>query len=141
MEKLTRIKDWDRRLAAVTTRHIKTPSQWGESDCILKVADAVEAVTGNDLARTMRGKYHTELGAAKLLKKRKCDNVEQLLDKYFEPVGRLMAQRGDVVAVDQGDAIAAGYVTEYGVAVASPSGLAFIPQTSPSIRKAYKVGR
>lgn len=141
MQALKRVSDWDRRLAKVTETHLKTPSVWGESDCLLKVADAIEAVTGLDLAVTVRGKYKTELGAAKLLLKRKYENVEAVFDDYFEPVGRLMAQRGDVVTIEEDGAIAAGYVTNYGVAVATPGGIAFRPQTSPNIRKAYKVGR
>lgn len=142
MKKHVRVKDWDRRLAAVTARHLNTPSEWGASDCIMKVAEAVEAVIGEDMARLYRGKYSTEIGAAKILRKKGCANVEELLAKKFKPVGRLMAQRGDVVSIDTQDGqVAAGYVTEYGVAVATPSGIVFHPQTSPAIRKAFKVGR
>lgn len=141
MEKLTRLPDWDRRLAATLTDHIRTPSEWGKMDCILRAADAVMAVTGTDLAEDYRGKYSNEIGAAKLLKKLKCENVEQLIQKYFEPVGRLKAQRGDLVTVEDDGVIAVGYVTEYGVAVSSPTGTSFRPQTSPTIRSAYKVGR
>lgn len=141
MKHLTRVKDWDRRLAAVTSKHITTPGVWGESDCLLKVADAVEAVTGEDLAASIRGAYSTEAGAAKFMRRRKCENVEQVLEQFFEPTGRLTAQRGDVVSIEQDGEIAAGFVTEYGVAVPTPSGTVFRAQTSPTIRKAFKVGR
>ncbi|MBX3580842.1 MAG: hypothetical protein KF810_02960 [Rhizobiaceae bacterium] len=141
MTSLTRLPDWQLRLAAVTTRCLETPSEWGSSDCILKAADAVEAVTGVDLAAEFRGAYSTETGAAKILRQRGCENVEQLLDQMFEPVGRLMAQRGDLVSIEEDGAIAAGFVTEYGVCVATPRGSAFRPQTSLAIRKAYRVGR
>lgn len=138
---MERVHEWDRRLAEVTSRHLQTPSSWGESDCLLKVADAIEAVTGIDLAGSIRGKYKTEAGAAKLLRKRGHTNVESLLEELFDPVGRLLAQRGDVVTIEQDGQIAAGYVTEYGVIVATPTGSAFRPQTDQSIRKAFKVGR
>lgn len=141
MKNLTRLPDWDRRLAAVTERHMQTPSVMGESDCLLKVADAVEAVTGFDPAAKQRGKYNSAQGAAKVMRRMKCANAEEVLAKMFEPVGRLLAQRGDVVSIEEDGEIAAGYVTNYGIAVATPAGIAFRPQTSPSIRKAFKVGR
>ena len=141
MKKLTRLPDWDRRLAAVTARHMQTRPVWGQSDCLLRVADAVEAVTGEDLAAEIRGKYSSEIGAAKQLRKKKCDDVWQLLSKYFQPVGRLMAQRGDIVIIEQDGEIAAGFVTEYGVAITTPHGTMFRDQTDPSIRAALKVGR
>lgn len=141
MKKLTRLPDWDRRLAEVTARHLTTPAVWGESDCLLRVADAIEAVTGEDLAKAIRGKYSTELGAAKLLKRKKCDDVGQLLARHFEPCGRLMARRGDIMIVEQDGVIAAGFVTEYGVAVTSPRGTVFRPQTDATMKAALKVGR
>lgn len=135
---MSRLNDWDRRLARVTEKHMRMPGVWGESDCLLTVADAVEAVTGKDHAAKVRGKYSTPLGAAKLMKRRKCDTVEDVLAKLFQPVGRLMAQRGDVgtVELDNGE-IAAGYVTEYGVAVKGERGLRFVPQTA--LRTAFRV--
>lgn len=136
-----RLPDWDRRMAVVATRHMREPQEWGKSDCITRVADIVEALTGFDPAADIRGKYTTPEGAAKLMRRRKCDNVEQLLEKYFEPVGRLKAQRGDLVTVEDDGVIAAAYVTEYGVAVSTARGTFFRPQTSDSIRKAFKVGR
>jgi hypothetical protein len=133
--------DWDKRFALVVAEHIRTPQAWGSSDCITRVSDVVLALTGFDPAEKIRGKYSTGVGAAKLLNRRNCDNVEQLLDKYFEPVGKLKAQRGDLVTVEDDGVIAAAYVTEYGVAVSTERGTFFRPQTSDSIRKAYKVGR
>lgn len=139
MKKLERLENWDQRLALVTARLIRTPSVWGESDCLLKVCDAIEAVTGEDLAADIRGQYSTEAGAARLMRKRKAKNVEDVLAQFFEPVGRLLAQRGDVFAIEEDGQIAAGYITEYGAAVATPHGLAFRPQMA--IKTAFKVGR
>ena len=68
------------------------PGTWGVADCLLTVADAVEAVTGVDLAAKVRGTYSSELGAAKLMRRRKCADVEAVLAKLFPPVGRLMPQ-------------------------------------------------
>lgn len=135
---MTRHPDWVKRLNRVTEKHMRLPGVWGTSDCILTVADAVEAVTGKDMAARVRGTYSTPAGAAKLIRRRKCADVEQVLAKYFKETGRLMALRGDVASVmlDDGQ-LAAGYVTEYGVAVKGERGLRFVPQTL--IRKAFEV--
>lgn len=135
---MPRLPDWDRRLARVTEKHLRMPGVWGESDCLLTVADAIEAVTGKDHAAKVRGKYSTPAGAAKLMKRRKCDTVEDVLAKLFPETGRLLARRGDVGTVELDDgSIAAGYVTEYGVAVKGERGLRFVPQTM--LRKAFRV--
>lgn len=138
MLKLTRLPDWDRRLARATERHLKTPGVWGESDCLLTVADAVEAVTGVDPAEKVRGKYTTAQGAAKVMRRRKAETVKDVLAKLFPGVGRLMAQRGDLCVVERAGMLCAGYITEYGAAVKDERGLTFLPQTQ--IVAAFKVG-
>lgn len=138
MLKLNRLPDWERRLALVTERHLDTPGAWGVADCLLTVADAVDAVTGTDPAAKIRGTYSSELGAAKLMRRRKCTDVEAVLAKLFAPVGRLMAQRGDVGVVERDGELAAGFITERGLAVKVETGLTFYPQTE--IKSAFKVG-
>lgn len=142
MKKITveRVNDWDQRLAAVTSRHLRTASVWGESDCLLKVADAIEAVIGVDPAAGIRGKYKTEAGAAKLMRKRGFETVEDVIASMFDQTeGKLMAQRGDICIIEENGEIAAGYMTEYGAAIATPSGSAF--RSPMEIARAYKVGR
>ncbi len=138
MLKLTRLPDWERRLARVVERHLDTPAEWGVSDCLLTVADVVEAVTGTDPAANERGTYSTEAGAAKVMRRRKCADVEAVLAKLFPPVGRLSASRGDVGVIDRDGELVAGFVTERGFAVKDEAGLVFFPQTA--IRSAFKVG-
>lgn len=134
-----RLPDWDFRLAEVTTKHMTLPGQWGTSDCLITVADAIRAVLGVDLAQTIRGKYTTEIGAAKLLKRRKYQTVEDALADRFPIIGRLSALRGDVGVYERQGVLCAGYVTEYGFAVKAEHGLEFVPQTD--IKTAFRVGR
>lgn len=134
-----RLPDWDIRLAAVTSKHMALAGQWGVSDCLITVADAVRAVLGVDLAQTIRGKYKTEIGAAKLLKRRGYDTVEDALADRFAPVNRFSAQRGDVGVYERQGVFCAGYVTEYGFAVKTEHGLEFVPVTD--IKTAFRVGR
>lgn len=94
---------------------------------------------GVDLAQTIRGKYKTEIGAAKIMKRRGYQSVEDALADRFPPVARLKAQRGDVGVYERQGVICAGYVTEYGFAVKAEHGLEFVPQTD--IKAAFQVGR
>ncbi|RVD13791.1 MAG: hypothetical protein EOS73_15980 [Mesorhizobium sp.] len=137
MLELTRLPDWDRRLARLVNQHKSIPGVWGVSDCLLTVADAVEAITGTDPAADIRGKYKTEAGAARILRKRGFGDVEMALASLFRPVGRLMAQRGDIGVVENG-VLCAGFVTDLGFAVKTEAGLSFVSQMN--IKSAFKVG-
>lgn len=138
MKQQPRLPDWDRRLARVTEKHLAVPGEWGVSDCLLTAMDAVEAVTGIDPAAKVRGTYSTEQGAAKGLRRRKVTDVEQMLAKLFATMPRLKARRGDLCVVERNGQLCAGYICEYGAAVKTDRGLAFVPQTE--IRSAFRVG-
>ncbi len=130
--------EWEKRLVAVTEAHINTPLVWGKSDCLLTVADAVEAVTGNDPAKDIRGKYKSKTGAYRLIKSRGFDSLIVILADRFEEVPASLAQRGDVgVFVNENGDQAAGYFCEYGFAVKGEDGLRFLPRTMAE--RAFKV--
>ncbi|MBZ9985661.1 hypothetical protein LB572_00975 [Mesorhizobium sp. BH1-1-5] len=135
---LTRLPDWDRRLARVVNRHISLPGEWGVADCLLTFADAVEAVTGTDPAASIRGSYKTARGALGLIKRKGFDDVEAVLASLFPPVGRLLAQRGDGGIVERDGMLAAGFICDRGFAMKVETGLLFLPQTE--IKSAFKVG-
>lgn len=138
---LTRVPDWDRALPLVVERHMALPGEWGVSDCLLTAGDAIEAVTGVDILAEFRGRYSTEIGAARLMRKHGCENVDDVFRVFFSlpPVGRLMAQRGDVGTVMQGGQLTAGFMTERGFAAKGEHGLVFHDITE--IVAAFKVGR
>lgn len=137
---MTRLPDWDRRLALVTEKHMRLPGEWGVSDCLLTAADAIEAVTGNDVMAKWRGRYKTETGAARMLRREGCETVDDAMRLVFglKPKGRLMAQRGDVGTMMRGDEIVAGYFCEHGFAAKGEGGLVFHPVTD--VLAAYEVG-
>ena len=136
---MIRLPDWDRRLARVTEKHLRLPGEWGVSDCGLTVGEAVEAVTGVNPLAEFIGRYSTEAGAARIMKRKGWANMEDVLASFFGPVNRLKAQRGDVGVVMQGGALTACYITEYGAAAKEPDGLIFHPQTE--LVRAFMVGR
>lgn len=78
-----------------------TPFEWGVNDCCLFPADALKVLTGIDHASEFRGKYDSELGAAKALKKFGAGDLESTLtQKFGQPIAPLSAMRGDVALID-----------------------------------------
>ncbi|TPK19188.1 hypothetical protein [Mesorhizobium sp. B2-5-12] len=137
---LTRLPDWDRRLARLVSSITDAPGVWGESDCLLTAAAGIEAITGEDIMAPWRGRYTTEVGAARLMRKEGCENVEDVLGKFFglPTIGRLLARRGDVAVVEQGGVLCAGFVCDRGFLARTETGRTFLPQTA--IKTAFRVG-
>ncbi len=125
--------DWEKRLVAITEAHLNTPMVWGQSDCILTAADAVEAVLGDDPAKDIRSKYKSKTGAYRLIKQRGFKSVAEALSGLFEEIPVALAQRGDLGVYEN----TAGYFCEYGFAVKGEDGLRFLPRTMAE--KAFKV--
>lgn len=136
-----RLPDWDFRLAHLSERQLETAPDWGTTDCLLSVGEAMEAVTGTNPLQKFVGKYTTEQGAAKMMRRNKCKNVEDVFEKYLglTSVGRLSARRGDVGVMEINGDLAAGYFTNHGFAVKQESGLGFFPVTD--VKTAFRVGR
>lgn len=65
---LTRTPNWPERLAEMIDSRRFEPFQWGSNDCCIFAADTVLAMTGTDLARSLRG-YKTERGALSRISK------------------------------------------------------------------------
>lgn len=93
---LKRRHDWPERLIEFIESRRRMPFEWGRNDCALFAADAVEAMTGEDLAKKWRG-YKSERGALRRIKR--AGGMRRLAEGLPErPVG--YAQRGDVVLVE-----------------------------------------
>lgn len=85
---------------------MRTPFQWGQHDCALFVADAVQTITGYDLAAECRGQYASREGAAALLNNLCDGDLERYMEvvaerECLEEVGIRFAQRGDIVLLNQ----------------------------------------
>ncbi len=86
------------------------PLEWGKSDCCMFACNAAICISGVDPAKDFRGRYSTELGAKRILKRRGglLAHVEKEAAKYgIKRVPPLKAQRGDIVLIDTqlGDAL------------------------------------
>jgi len=119
---------------------------WGTNDCALFAADAVEAITGVDIAEDFRGKYTTEKKAFALIAKLTkgttvadaasyCAAKHELVE-YEYP---LMAKRGDLVVVEDDSRLIAGVVHLSGrhVVAVGEGGLKRVPLTA--IKKAWTI--
>jgi hypothetical protein len=130
---MTRLPGWRAALAAEIERHRRLPFAWGENDCVLFAADCVTAVTGEDPAAEIRGRYRTAIGARRLLKKLG-DDLPVGITARFDSIHPSRARIGDLALTPSADASftegALGIVTGAVVTVVAPNGLGAVPLSS-----------
>ena len=63
---LTRLPDWPSRLEAYLAKNQLRSFRYGLWDCALFVADAIEAMTGTDIAACYRDRYRTRSKARRV---------------------------------------------------------------------------
>lgn len=124
-----------------------TPYQWSVNDCATFAAAGILAQTGTDIAADFRGKYTDEAGAYAAIKE-VCggstvgDAAAYCAQKHGmkELEHPLMAQRGDLVIVENDGSLIAGLVHLNGrdIAVVGEKGMVRLPITS--VRRAWRVG-
>lgn len=98
---MIRFPDWEARLSAYLAPLMDDAVfAWGSLDCALMVADAVLAMTGEDIASPFRGKYSTAAGSARALKRYGAGDLKSTFDTLLPPKPIGYARRGDVVMND-----------------------------------------
>lgn len=96
LARVPRLRDWSDRLAQHIIRRWEEPFAWGSNDCAAFLADAAQAMTGQDVLHELRGARSTALGAARVA--RRIGGVAAALERAgLVPVQPLLAQRGDAV--------------------------------------------
>lgn len=131
-----RLSNWEARLSAYLAEVLDRPYRYGSHDCLLHVANAALAMTGVDPGAGHRGKYRTEAGAARHLRRHGADSPAAMMDQRFERIPPAFAQRGDAVAGDDG---IPGVCIGARAAFVGEDGLAFTPIAE--WRFAWKVAR
>lgn len=143
---MKRIDTWDQALHDFVEGRVDKPFEWGANDCALFVCDAVQAMTGEDMAADFRGQYTTQLGAAKaslaLTGGATIEDVAQYVTKQHdldELTTVLLAQRGDVVLFDgaEGPALGLVYLNGTHAVFVGTEGLRSLPVTD--CRRAWRV--
>lgn len=149
---LTRLPHWDTRaFHDFLLARADQPFAWGAQDCALFAADGVQAITEVDIATDFRGAYSDEAGAFEAIR-RICGlaaNVEPTVAHAAEYCAAqhglvelrfpLMAQRGDLVVLEESGRLIAGLVHLSGrhIVAAGERGLKRLPITS--LGRAWRV--
>ncbi|MBN8112654.1 DUF6950 family protein [Vibrio vulnificus] len=123
------------KLNAFLAQHANKGFATGVNDCALFVSDWALVLTGEDLAAPFRGRYKTDLGSARLIKKLGYKGLEDLVHREFDRIAKrrkspLMAQRGDVAWVIGSKERVCGVVGAGGVLVLGVAGLVSLPLSS-----------
>ena len=125
---------------------VRLPFIWGVRDCALFAASGIEAVTGVDIAEDFRGKYTDEASAFALIKTLTGGTTVEDATVYcttkhglVEWEHPLMAQRGDLVVLEESGRIIAGLVHLNGrqIACQGAVGMHLVPITQ--LKRAWHV--
>lgn len=104
---MKRFNDWPTQLANFLLEKQKQPFEWGSNDCCLFAADAILAMGGQDVAKDVRGRYKTAIGAHRIMKKLGAGSlVELLTQRLGEPDG--VITRGSIIVVESNSEQVAG---------------------------------
>lgn len=132
-----RLNNWPQKLNEFIEARRATPFEWGKNDCSLFVADAIMAMTGIDVAKELRGKYSTEIGAYKIISE--YGEIEDVVEALGCPIKLFKSSvatlaRGDIaLVVLEGNKRAIGINLGRNVAFTGKNGLEFV-----SIRQCVK---
>jgi hypothetical protein len=94
---IERCATWEIDLSDYLASHANAVHIYGVLDCALFASGAVLVMTGYDPALEFRGKYKTELGAAKALRTIGNGDLESTFDAKLEATPAGFARRGDLV--------------------------------------------
>ena len=120
-----------------TLRHWRRSTfEWGQRDCMLSIGDYIAARTGTDISKYYRGRYDTEAGA--LAEVEAAGGVAGLVD--LTGLRRcLNPGRGDVLAVDTGDATVGALCTGDGAAMRLERGVIVVRLRFVRIVQAWRM--
>ena len=128
---LTRYPDWRARLAGYVAASRRRPFAFGAFDCALFAAGAVEAQTGVDLRRELAGRYTTEVGAARVLRRNGFADPAEVAAKFLPEIAIAQARQGDVAAIRTQAGVALAVVGgPHLLAARAGSGLIALPLTA-----------
>ena len=123
-----RIAGWTSLLAARLEAARAAPFVWGQHDCATWAFDLRRDLTGGeDIAALWRGRYRTQMGAVRVLRRLGWPSLEVAgRDLLGVPLAnRLLAQRGDMVLGGADPAF--GICMGAKAAFVAPEGLVLLP--------------
>lgn len=131
-----RLLDWPERLAAIVEERREREFSWGVHDCGMFAADVAQALTGEDPAAWLRGRYSSEAELEAIIVP--MGGIEAAIEHTMAEFGApecppAYAQRGDWALVEVGNDLMTGVVLGDRVAVPGLDRLQFVP-----LRKALR---
>jgi hypothetical protein len=130
---IARRPDWRPRLVAYLEGVRAQPFAFGQHDCALFAAGAVEAMTGVDLAEGYRGRYDSLKAGLKLVR----GGHLALLRQSFDPIPPAFAGVGDLALIGEVGFPAFGIFEGQHVLVLREEGLGLMPRAAAT--QAYRV--
>lgn len=124
---MERKPDWEQRLGDYLEAHRAARFAYGRHDCVLFAAGAVQAMTGVDPAKGVRGKYKTWRGSYGALRRRGWKSIEEMMDAHFARIPPAYAMRGDIVMAQGSLGMCAGRAAWFAGDEANPEGPASMP--------------
>lgn len=99
---MTRKPDWLRGLTDVLNKYANSPFEWGKSDCLLFAADCVQAITGEDFAEVVRGRYVGRVAAFRLMRALGAPTVAALAGGFLTARGHVEIDPREAITGDVG---------------------------------------
>lgn len=104
MIELVRLQEWSSYLSTYMKIATQREFAWGSFDCALNAADAVNVLTGVDLAADFRGTYSDEAGAYAALKERGYSDTVDLASQILPKADSIYhGFNGDLAGFKYGD--------------------------------------
>lgn len=132
-----RLPDWQARLVIYLHAARLRPFAYGRHDCCLFAADAVDAMTGVDIAAAWRGRYTTLRGGLRVLRRTGLADHVALAAALFPETPPLMAEPGDLAVVPTNAGPALGVVQGEAIYVLGPQGLGLVSLLSAT--RAFRI--
>jgi hypothetical protein len=132
---MTRFGDWQSRLDRFIRDNRERPFAYGSFDCCLFVCDAIQVMTGVDVAAEFRGRYHSRTEALRRVREATgVSSVRRVVEYVTSRHGMISVPvlylgRGDVALIQRARDYSLGLVAFDGqrVIVAGRAGLEWIP--------------
>lgn len=118
-----RFPDWQKRLQIYLASITHKPLMYGHHDCALFAADAVQAMTGLDLAEAYRGQYSTIAEGLHLLAADGYEDHVALARAHFISAPIVAAMPGDLAVFETQAGRALGVVQGAAVYVLHADGI------------------
>ena len=116
---------WQIRLAAYLNTCAPRPLEYGQHDCAIFAAGAVQAMTGLDLAEGWRGRYSTLRGGLRVLRAQGYADQVALAAAHLPEIGT--PRPGDLAVIETPHGPAIGVVQGAMVYVTGEDRLSLVP--------------